>query len=117
MKGVLILAHGSREKQTEETFNTVVDLVRSQVEALIETAYMEFSEKNISYGLNALVKQGATEIKVVPYFLFKGVHLRKDIPEEIAAFLEGKTGLSVTMAEPLGADPRLAEILAQRLKG
>jgi sirohydrochlorin ferrochelatase len=117
MKGVLILAHGSREKQTEETFNTVVDLVRDRVEEVVETAYMEFSEKNIAYGLNTLVSQGVTEINVVPYFLFKGVHLRKDIPEEIAAFLEGKSGIAVTIAEPLGSDPRLAEILAERIKG
>ena len=94
-----------------------MDLVRDRMEEIVETAYMEFSEKNIANGLNALVSQGVTEIKVVPYFLFKGVHLRKDIPEEIALFLEGKEGIKVTIAEPLGADPRLAEILAERIKG
>lgn len=117
MNGVLILAHGSREKQTEETFNAVVDLVRSQVDEVVETAFMEFSQRNIDYGLNALVRQGVTHIKVVPYFLFKGVHLRQDIPEEIEAFLKEREGIVVTMTEPLGTDPRLAEILAERIRG
>jgi sirohydrochlorin ferrochelatase len=77
MKGVLILAHGSREKQTEETFNTVVDLVRDRVEEVVETAYMEFSEKNIAYGLNALVSQGVTEIKSSALFPFQRCPLEK----------------------------------------
>jgi sirohydrochlorin ferrochelatase len=117
MKGVLILAHGSREKQTEATFNTVVERVKERVDMVVETAYMEFSERNIEFGLNALIHQGVTEIKVVPYFLFKGVHLRKDVPEEIEKFLENKSGIAITMGEPLGTDPRLADILTDRILG
>ena len=117
MNGVLILAHGSREKQTEATFNKIVEMAKVKVDVLVETAFMEFSEKNIEAGLNALLAKGVTRIKVVPYFLFSGIHIKQDIPEEIAAFQNNHPGLTIEMGATLGEDQRLAEILADRIVG
>jgi sirohydrochlorin ferrochelatase len=117
MKGVLVLAHGSREHKTQATFNAIVDMARKKVDVMVETAYMEFSEKNIAAGLSALVAKGVTEIKVVPYFLFQGMHIRKDVPGEIAQFLQKHHGVTVTIGQTLGEDPRLADVLADRIRG
>lgn len=117
MNGVLIIAHGSREKQTEETFQKVVSMVKDKVNIPLEIAYMEFSPKNIEAGLNSLVSQGVTEIKAVPYFLFSGIHIRDDIPGEINAFLQKNKDVKVTMGETLGADTRIADVLADRILG
>ena len=117
MNGVLILAHGSRAKQTEQTFEAVVEMAKNKVDVPVEIAYMEFSEKNIESGFNALLAQGINHIKVVPYFLFSGMHIKQDIPEEIAAFLEKHPNIHIEMGETLGADPRLADILADRILG
>lgn len=117
MKGVLILAHGSRQKSTERTLEQVVDMVRQQLpRTLIELGYMEFSGKNIAAGLAALQRQGADEIVVAPYFLFDGIHIREDIPGEIAAFQQDHPGVRVCLGETLGADPRMAQILADRVR-
>lgn len=115
MNGVLIIAHGSREKKTEDTFLAVVELAREKVRIPLEVAYMEFSPKNIEAGLDALIAQGVDEIKVVPYFLFSGIHIREDIPNEIKAFLEKNNQIKITMGETLGVDPRIAEVLADRI--
>lgn len=116
-KGVLILAHGSRRKSTEETLERVAARVREHLPGLpVQTAYMEFGEMNIERGLIALVGQNITEIAVVPYFLFDGVHIHEDIPAELAAFREKHPEIRVTMAKTLGADNRLADILADRAR-
>ena len=115
MEATLILAHGSREKQTETDFLHRGDQVRARAGKDIETAFMEFSSRNISAGLSSLVANGATRIRVIPYFLFSGVHIRKDIPEEIAAFLKDHPGLEIILEEVLGADSRLVDILADRV--
>lgn len=115
MNGVLILAHGSRKKETEETFEKVVAMAAEKVDAVIESAYMEFSEKNIEKGLENLLKKGVTHIKIVPYFLFSGMHIHKDIPEEVEAYLKDKPGITYEMGKTLETDPRLAEILADRI--
>lgn len=117
MKAILILAHGSREKQTLDTLEIITDMTKVQLpNVMIETAYMEFCEVNLEKGLDILVSKGATEIVVVPYFLFEGIHIREDIPGEIKEYLKVHPGVTVTMGKTLGADPRLADILADRIR-
>lgn len=115
MNGVLIIAHGSREKKTEETFLAVVEMAKAKVEIPLEIAYMEFSPNNIETGLNALVAQGVDAIKLVPYFLFSGIHIREDIPKEIEEFLQKNKNVTITMGETLGVDSRIADVLADRI--
>lgn len=115
MNGVLILAHGSRKKDTEETFEKIVRMAAEKVDVAVESAYMEFSEKNIEKGLGNLLQKGVTHVKIVPYFLFSGMHIHKDIPEEVEAFLKGRPGVTYEMGKTLGTDPRLAEILVDRI--
>ncbi|MFQ9617091.1 MAG: sirohydrochlorin chelatase, partial [Clostridium butyricum] len=53
---------------------------------------------------------------VVPYFLFSGVHIREDIPKEIEEYIADKPGIKISMGNTLGEDPRLADVLADRIK-
>lgn len=117
MEGILILAHGSREKQTEKTFEAVVSMVREKISKPLIIAYMEFSQQNIEKGLDQLVEHGVTSVRVVPYFLFSGIHIREDIPNELSAYTEKHPDIQITMADTLGADPRLADILVDRILG
>ncbi|MBC3515700.1 sirohydrochlorin chelatase [Neobittarella massiliensis] len=115
MTGTLIVAHGSREKTTEKTFEAIIEMVRQKVTPPLESAYMEFSEKNIATGLQRLVDQGVDHVRVVPYFLFSGIHIKEDIPGEVQAFCDCHPGVTVTMGKALGEDPRIADVLAQRV--
>jgi sirohydrochlorin ferrochelatase len=117
MKGVLILAHGSRQKETEETLQQIVDMTRASLPSIpLEYAFLQFSDKNLETGLKNLIEEGVTQIKVVPYFLFEGVHIREDIPGEIQEFLKGYDNIEITFGKTLGADMRLAAVLADRIK-
>jgi sirohydrochlorin ferrochelatase len=116
--GILILAHGSRAKETQNTLNIIVDMVKSKLpDRIIEIGYMEFSDVNIEKGLKLLVEKGVTNIKVIPYFLFDGIHIKEDIPNEIAEFLKENKNIKVTMLDTLGVDERLADILVDRILG
>lgn len=115
MKGIMILAHGSRVEATKNTINSVVDMVRGKIDCPLEIAYMEFCEENIAHGVKSLVEKGVDEIKVVPYFLFEGIHIKKDIPEELAEALRDYPNVKVEMGRTLGVDERLADILVDRI--
>ena len=118
MRGVLILAHGSRVEATKKTINEVVDMVRSKISDMpIQIAYMEFCEENIEHGIKTLVDKGVTEIKAVPYFLFEGIHIKEDIPNEIGEILKDYPNVKLEMCHTLGVDERLADILVDRIKG
>lgn len=118
MKGIMILAHGSRVQTTRDTIETVVSMVKDKInleEMPLEIAYMELCSPNIEAAIRALAEKGVDEIKVVPYFLFEGIHIKEDIPNEINEALVDFPNIKVTMGKTLGADPRLAEILADRI--
>lgn len=118
MKGIMVLAHGSRVKETTDTIESIVKMVKEKIggsDMPIEIAYMELCAPDIPTTVKKLVDMGVDEIKVVPYFLFKGIHIKEDIPNELKAALEGHENIKVTMGETLGADPRLADILADRI--
>lgn len=118
MKGVLVVAHGSRVKETENTLVSILEMAKENLPDLrLELAFMEFSEQTLEKAVKTLVDSGVTEIKVVPYFLFMGMHLREDIPEMIRRCTEEFPHVKVEMGEPLGVDRRLAEILVDRIKG
>ena len=117
-EGVLLLAHGSRLAETEETMRTIKTYVAQELaEVPVEIGFLQFSKTDLRHGLEALIKQGARRIKVIPYFLFNGVHIREDIPAEIAAFTKERPDITVTLGATLGAEPALAKLLVQRIKG
>lgn len=116
MEGILLLAHGSRAQETLQTMEKVAQMVRRRLPgSLIQVAYMEFCEVNIEKGLALLMEQGATTVKVIPYFLFEGIHIREDIPAQLAAFQEKHPHITIHMGKAIGADERLAEIIAERI--
>lgn len=117
MVGILLLAHGSRAKDTEIAMEKITNEVRKQLENdFVECAYMEFCDMNIEKGLNSLIAKGAEDIKVIPYFLFEGIHIKEDIPEELNKFKESHPNIKITFGNTLGTDKRLAMIVADRVR-
>ncbi|MCL1929110.1 MAG: CbiX/SirB N-terminal domain-containing protein [Treponema sp.] len=116
MKGILIIAHGSKEKETETAIEAVVSMVRTRLpEIIIEWAFWGFSERTIERGVAALVARGIREIKIVPYFLAMGIHLKENIPRMADQCAQNFPGIKITMGEPFGVDQRLADILVDRI--
>ncbi len=117
MTGILLLAHGSRMGDTEETMHQITQTTRELLQNdMVEEAYLQFRDKNLEAGLMNLIGRGADDIKVIPYFLFEGVHIKEDIPAELAQFKQSHPGVTITMGKTLGADRRLAEIVADRVR-
>ncbi|UWG98192.1 CbiX/SirB N-terminal domain-containing protein [Dehalobacter sp. DCM] len=120
MTGILILAHGSRQSETENTLKEIIAMVQTELKTtisadLITYAFLQFSENNLEMGLKKLVDQGVNKIKIIPYFLFDGVHIQEDIPAEIDEFLKDNPGVEISFGKTLGADRRLAKILVDRI--
>ena len=117
MKAVLLLAHGSREGETEKTMQQITAMVRKDLGMEnVEEAYLQFRDKNLEKGLDSLVAKGAKEIIVIPYFLFSGIHIQEDIPKELNTYIEKHPGIKISFGKTLGSDERLAKILADRVR-
>jgi len=116
MKGALVIAHGNRTGETETIMETVLSMVREKLpETIIEWAFLGGSGQTIEKGIAALAARGVTEIKIVPYFLFIGIHVKEDIPRIASQCALNYPGIKITMGDSLGADQRLADILVDRI--
>lgn len=117
MTGILLLAHGSREGDTEKTMRQITEYVKAELQNdLVEEAYLQFRDINLEKGLESLIARGADAITIIPYFLFAGVHIKEDIPAEIKAFNQHYPHVKITMGRTLGDDKRLADIIVDRVR-
>lgn len=117
MTGILLVAHGSRKPETIVTMEKITTEVRNQLQMdNVECAYMEFCDVNIEKGLESLIEKGVNDIKVIPYFLFEGVHIHEDIPEELEKVRQKHNNVKITFGSTLGTDKRLAMIVADRIR-
>lgn len=117
MNGILILAHGSKRVETEKILNSLVNKVKEKSgESLVYPSYLQFSEQNLEVGIEHLIKSGATAIKVMPMFLFNGVHVTEDIPNELNAIKAKYPGIDIRLTGFIGDDDRIAEIIIDRVR-
>lgn len=117
MRGMLVVAHGSRREGAHDVFRSMVTEAAQRSQTLVEAAFLEFSDETISWGLNRLTGRGATRIEVLPYFLFEGVHTREDIREQTDRFCLKHPGVEVEYGDVFGSDPRILTILEDRIRG
>jgi len=105
-------------KETEATLEAIISMVKAKLPGIIiDYAFMEKSDRTVEKVVSSLAAQGVTEIKTVPYFLFKGIHLNEDIPEILAECAKEYPAISFSLGETLGVDERLADILIDRIQG
>jgi len=114
-KGVLIVGHGSRSEDAVTVFRQVVEEVRRRgVYTVVEGAHMELAEPGIADAVKILKGLNVKEVIVLPYFLYEGIHLKKDIPELIGILSAEYPDMNFRIAKPIGFEPVLADILLKR---
>lgn len=116
IKGVLVIAHGSRNLEAQEDFKAFFKSIKNRFSDMkIEPAAMEFDKPCISESIKKLYNEGVREIIAVPFLLLHGNHFHHDIPEEIEKEKQKYEGLKVIMTNLLFPDERLVDIVTDRI--
>ena len=110
MKGILLFGHGARNPEWAQPFHRIRDAILARDPAtLVEPGFLELLRPTFDEGVDCLVRQGATEIMVVPIFMAAGSHVKKDLPQMAANAMDRHQGLLIELAAPVGeAAPVLA---------
>jgi sirohydrochlorin ferrochelatase len=120
-RGIVILAHGSRAEvgEANRQLLKVVEMFRERTgNEHVKPAYMNVKSKGpgLSEAVAGLKGEHCEEIVVAPWFLTRGLHIQKDIPEMIEELRNRYPQVRIVMAEPLGPDSRLVDILLDRIR-
>ncbi|MFE8069634.1 CbiX/SirB N-terminal domain-containing protein [Marinobacteraceae bacterium S3BR75-40.1] len=113
---VILLAHGSSDANWQRTFE---QLAAPTCQALphARIAYMELCSPSLQDVVAQQVAEGAQAIKVVPLFLARGRHLRKDIPAMLADLQDAHPGVDMELTAPIGEAPALGEAVRSVVEG
>lgn len=113
-RGIILLAHGSRDPQWHQPMEAVAARVRQlDAQALVRCAYLELSSPDLPACAAELVAAGASAITVVPMFLGVGKHAREDLPRLVAALQASHPGVTWRLQAAIGEDPRVTDLLAR----
>ena len=116
MNGILILAHGSKRQETEVILNSLIEKVKVKTgEEHVYPAFLQFSELNLEKGIKNLVEKGASCIKIMPMFIFDGVHVTQDIPNELKEIIAKYPQVKIKISGHIGDDDKLADIIVDRI--
>jgi len=116
MEGIIVLAHGSRRQETDRILNSLTEKVMAKApHQRVIPAYLQFSPNSLDKAVETLAMEGVKRIKVIPMFLFDGIHVTEDIPEELEAIGKRYPEIDIRMSRHLGDDDRIAEIILDRV--
>lgn len=106
-EGIVLFAHGSRDPAWALPFEKIARLV-SEKGSLVRLAYLEIMRPSLDEVLAELAGK-VDAIRIVPLFLGYGGHLRKDLPDLVAA---ANPKVRVTIDPPVGEQPQVIEAIA-----
>lgn len=119
MKSLIVVAHGSRREESNDEVRRLTEALRVKARAdfpLVRCAFLELAEPSIPEGIDASVREGATRITVLPYFLSAGRHVAADIPEQVSAKQREYPHVSIRIAPYLGAAGGITDLLLSQVR-
>ncbi len=138
MKALLLIAHGSNNPDSNAEIYELTALLRTRIyqsanqspnhtpnqlshQAVasrfdwVECAFLELTDPDIATAIGSLVTEGATVITVLPYFLAKGHHVDRDIPEQIADLQIRFPEITVNTMPHVGKAENMIALLLEHL--
>lgn len=105
MKALLIAAHGSRQQASNDEVISLAKRLAADPQcgfAMVMAAFIQFASPAFMDQVDAMARQGVSEIVVFPYFISAGSHVLADIPGFITQAREKYPRIHVTLLPHVG---------------
>jgi sirohydrochlorin cobaltochelatase len=114
----LIVGHGSRLEGFDKPMSQLAAFLRrGHKHWLIRCAYLGITPPTLAEAIDECIKKGTRSIRVLPYFLLMGNHVKSDIPR-IVGQLRKKYGsrVKISLCPYLGYHEKIGEVAMERLE-
>ncbi|MDE1725757.1 MAG: sirohydrochlorin cobaltochelatase [Thaumarchaeota archaeon] len=112
---VLVIGHGSKDPNARSALKYVADGLATSYRN-VSYCFLEIEEPNIKQGIDACVKNNPDFLVVVPYFLHKGAHVKRDIYEDLNPAIASSGIKNVFFSEHLGIDDKMVDLVLERAR-
>ncbi|GEM_PF-821773 len=115
--GIIVISHGTKIKKASAILDRIVGKIRRDLGLdIIVPAYLQLCRPDLTKSIKRLVNQGCQRIIIVPFFLFNGNHVTRDIPGIIKKVRNKFPNLEFVYTKSLGEDGRVADIVSDMLR-
>ena len=112
---VLLIGHGSSDRNAHEAFVHTFEAIRAHYRN-VHYCFLELDTPDILQGVREAVSNQPQVLLMVPYFLHKGAHVKRDIVNDIATALEKTQFKDAHITKHLGVDEKLVSLIVERAK-
>ncbi len=139
MNALIIVAHGSRRKESAQQVAALCQKLSKKVGILsdqnrsgqnrsgqnkfgpknfdlVVPAFLQFSSPLLEEVIEDLVQRGIRKIIVFPFFIAAGSHLLKDIPESVEKAGNAHPGVDFTITRHLGVIDSIEDIILKEVE-
>jgi sirohydrochlorin ferrochelatase len=114
MKALLLIAHGSRRKQSNDEVVLIAERLKQNCVGqykIVHSGFLELADTLIPDGIKHCVDDGASSITILPYFLNSGRHVVEDIPTIVNETKPHYPDVDIKIAPHLGSSDLMMDLL------
>jgi sirohydrochlorin cobaltochelatase len=121
-QALLVLAHGSRDRDARAEYHRIHDALAARLApSIVVFSVLEFPNDDeglpsIEEGWRRCLASGADDIVALPFFLFPAGHVREDLPAELRAARRAAGWADVNLLPPLGPADEILDALDGRVQ-
>lgn len=110
---LILLGHGSKAGEALEEMRELAAKLQSQRPGTrVQPAFLTLAQPDLAAAVDAAVRSGATEIRVLPLFFFSGRHVQEDIPRQVAEAGASHPGVNLVLLDAAGRHPGFLDFVA-----
>ena len=112
---ILLIGHGSKDPNAKMSLRYVADGLEERYRS-VKYCFLEIEEPNIKQGIEMSAQDNPNILVVIPYFLHKGVHVKRDIHEDLDFAITNSGINNILVSEHLGTDDGMIDLVLQRAR-
>jgi len=110
---LILFAHGARDPEWANPMRRVQATIRQRMSTTpVELAFLEFISPTLPDCAAELVAQGADKIVVMPMFIARGGHLKKETPEMLEALRSTYPNVEFSLGNAIGEHELVVQAMA-----
>ncbi|MFT5321496.1 MAG: sirohydrochlorin cobaltochelatase [Pseudohongiellaceae bacterium] len=99
---LILLAHGSRDSNWCDTFESGLEVINSYLQEGACLAYMEMAAPSLESVIATHYLSGVRKFNILPLFFAAGRHLLHDVPTQLEQLQSEHEGVEITLLEAVG---------------
>jgi sirohydrochlorin cobaltochelatase len=112
-RAIVMFCHGSPDPEWSKPFFALQDIIAAKAGKMpVALAYLDPAKPTFADVVAQLAATGIKHITVAPIFLARGSHVKKDLPELVAAAKE-MHGIEFQVLSTIGEDENLLTSIAE----